>query len=75
MDSDDDDDDDIDDADNDEYIVGKLEDIDANHANAALLSPEDAQRQGELAEGVRKIKVRLFFPPLLITRRTPSIPS
>ncbi|KAF1987098.1 hypothetical protein K402DRAFT_420725 [Aulographum hederae CBS 113979] len=32
------------------------EDVDPKAAKPALLSPEDAARQGELAEGVRKIK-------------------
>ena len=56
-----DDDDDVDDVDNDDYTVGKLEDIDVKETNTSLLSPEDAKRQIELAEGVRKIKVH--HPP------------
>ena len=41
----------------------KLEDVDDDNdvGNKDLLSPEDAVRQGELAEGVRKIKVRRLF--------------
>jgi len=48
MDSDADDEDDVkvEDADEDKEVLDK-----------GLLSPEDAHRQGELAEGVRKIKV------------------
>lgn len=48
MDSDEDEDDD--------QIVGKLEDVEGKD-ESKLLSAEDARRQGELAEGVRKIKV------------------
>ncbi len=51
VDSDDDDED-------DDEVVGKLEDVDVKEMDTSLLSPEDAKRQGELAEGVRKIKVR-----------------
>jgi len=49
MDSDADDEDDI-----------KVEDVedDKEPSGKDMLSPEDALRQGELAEGVRKIKVR-----------------
>ena len=50
MDSDDDDDD-------DDEVAGKLEDVDVKEKDTGLLSPEDAKRQGELADGVRKIKV------------------
>ncbi len=50
MDSDDDEDDD--------EVVGKLEDVDAKEMDTNLLSPEDMRTQGEIAEGVRKIKVR-----------------
>lgn len=39
----------------DEGLV-KLEDTESNNADA-MLSPEDAKRQGELAEGVQKIRV------------------
>jgi hypothetical protein len=40
-------------------VVGKMEDVDDVEIKKenALLSPEDAERTGELAEGVRKIKV------------------
>lgn len=37
-------------------IVGKAEDEEEKEGNS-LLSPDDAKRQGELAEGVRQIKV------------------
>lgn len=50
MDSDDEDED-------DDEVVGKLEDVDVKEMDTSLLSPEDAKRQSELAEGVRKIKV------------------
>ncbi|MCJ1361111.1 hypothetical protein MMC16_000208 [Acarospora aff. strigata] len=51
MDSDDDDDD-------DDEVAGKLEDVDVKEKDTGLLSPEDAKRQGELADGVRKIKLK-----------------
>lgn len=40
-------------------VVGKMEDVDEIDVKKEndLLSPEDAERTGELAEGVRKIKV------------------
>lgn len=41
----------------DDEAVGKPEDADAQELSNNLLSPEDARRQGELAEGVKKIKV------------------
>ena len=42
-------------------IVGKMEDVDDIDIKKEndLLSPEDAERTGELAEGVRKIKVSI----------------
>lgn len=33
------------------------EETDAKQENGKMLSPEDARRQGEIAEGVQKIKV------------------
>ncbi|KAI9704443.1 MAG: hypothetical protein M1836_007306 [Candelina mexicana] len=51
MDSDDEDDE-------DSEAVGKLEDVEVKEDAKNLLSPEDAERQGELAEGVRKIKLK-----------------
>ncbi|RMZ92198.1 hypothetical protein DV736_g585, partial [Chaetothyriales sp. CBS 134916] len=46
--------------DNDADILGKMED--ANEAETAkdssLLSPEDAERTGQVAEGIRKIKLK-----------------
>jgi predicted MPP superfamily phosphohydrolase len=66
MDSDADDEDEnkikVDEADDDKYDVGK-----------GLLSPEDARRQGELAEGVRKIKVSALFPSHISYICLPSI--
>ena len=46
------------DEDEDDEVVGKLEDVDSNDFTNSTLSPDDARRQGELAEGVKKIKVR-----------------
>lgn len=61
MDSDDDDDDDL--------IINKAEDEEAKDADVEL-SAEELRRQGELAEGVRKIKVRsgafLFVPQIIL---------
>ena len=54
MESDDDDDLEID-------RVEKLAEPEGDDFKNGLLSPEDAKRQGELAEGVKKIKVR-FYP-------------
>lgn len=42
----------------DEDEVKADEDDDKDDSGKGLLSPEDALKQGELAEGVRKIKVR-----------------
>jgi hypothetical protein len=53
------------DEDEDELPTGNIEEIDGKDDNGQLLSPEDARRQGELAEGVRKIKVRSFRPQLI----------
>ncbi|KAI9843147.1 MAG: hypothetical protein M1837_006600 [Sclerophora amabilis] len=53
------DDEDVDDVEDDKSeIVAKLEDTDTKDDVKGLLSPEDAQRQGELADGVRKIKLK-----------------
>lgn len=70
MDSDADDDDDV-------HIGAADDDIDIKTESKDMLSPEDVARQGELAEGVRKIKVRFpqtmpsfgKFSPQLLTRR------
>ena len=56
------------DVDDDDEVKLKVEDVedDKDIGGKGMLSPEDALRQGELAEGVRKIKVMrsLFsFPP------------
>ncbi len=57
MDSDDDEDDD--------EIVGKLEDVDTKEMETNLLSPDDVRTQGEIAEGIRKIKVCQLRDPLV----------
>ncbi len=44
--------------DEDSDVVCKYEEAGLKENSKDLLSPEDAERQGELAEGVRKIKVR-----------------
>ena len=54
---------DSDSEDEEDEVVGKMEDvedIDIKKEND-LLSPEDAERTGELAEGVRKIKVKMLM--------------
>ena len=38
-------------------------DADTEDFKDSLLSPEDAKKQGELAEGVKKIKVRVLDSP------------
>lgn len=44
-------------------IIGKMDDInEADVKDASLLSPEDAERTGAVAEGIRKIKVRDSSP-------------
>lgn len=48
------------DEDEDERGPNGSEDVDVKNANGGLLSPEDARRQGEIAEGVQKIKVSVF---------------
>ena len=49
-----------DDADDDDDVKVDDGDDDKDPSGKGLLSPEDALRQGELAEGVRKIKVSMF---------------
>lgn len=51
---------DSDDDDDEAEIVGKMEDVDDGDVKT-LLSPEDAKFSGELADGVGRIKVELFF--------------
>jgi len=46
------------DPDDDERPSKDVVETDAPDRNGDLLSPEDARRQGELADGVKKIKVR-----------------
>ena len=48
---------DSDDDDEDNEVVGKMEDVEDKDVKT-LLSPEDAKYQGELADGVGRIKVR-----------------
>jgi hypothetical protein len=55
-------DEDSDDDDEDREIVGKMEDVDDKDMKT-LLSPEDAKYQGELADGVGRIKVITIFAP------------
>lgn len=55
MDSDADDEDDV-------KIKAEDNDDDKTESGKGMLSPEDALRQGELAEGVRKIKVGTLYP-------------
>lgn len=63
MDSDDDDDDDDDKP--DEEV--KLKDAEISESKRSTLSPEDAKQQGELAEGVKKIKVCSTIIQLLLS--------
>lgn len=46
--------------DDDVEIVGKMDEVDDKDVKT-MLSPEDARHQGELAEGVGRIKVRCFL--------------
>lgn len=50
------------DADDEDDVKAQEVDDDKDPSGKGMLSPEDALRQGELAEGVRKIKVRKPFP-------------
>jgi hypothetical protein len=52
---------DADDEDENQAIDG-IEDKESKPENGVLLSPEDARRQGELTEGVSKIKVGAYCP-------------
>ena len=56
------------DEEDDDKVVVKHEDIDSQDASNNTLSPEDAKRQGELADGVQKIRV-IFHPFSLQTAR------
>ena len=47
--------------DEDSKISEEVDDSDVKSDSKSMLSPEDALRQGELAEGVRKIKVLNHF--------------
>lgn len=58
-----DDDMDSDDDDTDNPILGKADDEESKDKNDdQLLSPDDIERQGELAESMRKIRVRYNYP-------------
>ncbi|KAF2488055.1 hypothetical protein BDY17DRAFT_244361 [Neohortaea acidophila] len=46
--------------DDDETVMNGTDEIDVKQEGSKFLSVEDAQRQGELAEGVQKIKVSCF---------------
>jgi hypothetical protein len=56
---------DSDSEDEESEVVGKMEDVGDVEVKKEddLVSPEDAERTGELAEGVRKIKVRMLIVP------------
>ena len=45
------------DSDDEPVAYGKRDDADDDDVKSSLLSPEDAKKQGEIAEGVRKIRV------------------
>ncbi|KAI7221170.1 hypothetical protein KC333_g1954 [Hortaea werneckii] len=47
-----------DDEEDDEKLVDRDEDVEIKDEKGNLLSPEEARRQGELAEGVQKIKLK-----------------
>ena len=51
---------DSDEDDDETDIAGKMEDVEEKEEAKILLSPEDARHQGELADGVGRIKVCLF---------------
>lgn len=53
---------DSDEEDEDVEIVGKMEDVDEKDIKT-LLSPEEAKYQGELADGVGRIKVLFKLTP------------
>lgn len=48
------------DADDEDEVKGEEDEDDKDVSGNGLLSPDDAFKQGELAEGVRKIKVCIF---------------
>ena len=48
--------------------VPREEDLDSVEASKAKLSPEDLKRQGEISEGVRKIKVPKTAPFFTVLR-------
>lgn len=58
------------DEEDDEKVVVKSEDIESQEASNSMLSPEDARRQGELAEGVQKIRVSIEALSFLNSERS-----
>lgn len=69
----------VEDSDEDEddtEIVGKLDDVEDKDVKT-MLSPEDAKYQGELADGVGRIKVRLssHLPVLKLINYTAETPT
>jgi hypothetical protein len=50
-------DEDSEDDDDDDEILGKMEDVDNEKEDKDRLGPEDAKFSGELADGVKRIKV------------------
>lgn len=68
------------DADDEDDVKPSAEDADEDkdESRKGMLSPEDAIRQGELAEGVRKIKVRRpvdlrFYTANIFVAKTPTL--
>ena len=57
---------------NDDVVI-KAEKAEDNEVNATHLSTDDARRQGELADGVQKIRVSPIYPaPFLTSLSQPS---
>jgi hypothetical protein len=52
-------DEDSDEEDEDAELIGKMEDVDDKDVKT-MLNPEDAKYQGELADGVGRIKVMVL---------------
>ena len=77
MDSDADDDDDDDDDDDEKHSRMQAEDGEGDMKDEpkGMLSPEDAARQGELAEGVRKIKVNILVWSVIYSKLNLKINS
>ena len=64
-----------DDEDDEDLVENKLIDADGEDFKNVMLSPEDAKRQGELAEGVKKIKASLILSFLSPPHPNPLKPS